>query len=115
MLWLCADLQAALQEDAHLQHALPQRLLIPHGGPPRALLGRAVPPVCQRRLVLSPQGFDFPLKGTCLPIILSPCSNAWDLRRECRVAMLGKARGYDLQEVPSCSCLICARSTVGNT
>ena len=74
--WLCTDLQAALQEDAHLQHALPQRLLIAHGRALGALLGCAVPPVCERRLVLSPQGFDLPLKGSCLLTILTPYSDA---------------------------------------
>ena len=105
---LYADLQAALQEDAHLQHALPQRLLGAHSGPPGTLLGRAVPPVCQRRLILCPQGLYLPLKGGCLLTILSPCSNAWDFCTECRIAMLARTRGYDLQEVPSCSRWTCA-------
>lgn len=64
------NLEAALQEDAHLQHVLPQGLLVLHSSPLGVIFGRAVTSVCDYRVVLSPDGLKLPLEGSCLLIIL---------------------------------------------
>ena len=56
-----ADLEAALQQDAHLQRALPQRFLTAHSSAFGALLGCAVCPICDGGLILRPGGLQFPL------------------------------------------------------
>lgn len=65
-----ADLEAALQQDAHLQHALPQRLLALHSRPLGAVSGRAVHPVRDGGVVLRSDGLDLSFQRSCLRILL---------------------------------------------
>ena len=65
-----ADLEAALQQDAHLQHALPQRLLALHGRALCAVPGRTVHAVRDGGAVLRSDGLNLPLQRSCLRILL---------------------------------------------